>query len=64
MGISIAIVNNLHRKIPNLMNSVEIAFEIKSYLKKHKKSRSLVNRRKVHPASELKHVEEIRLSKS
>jgi len=58
MGISIAIVNNLHRKIPNLIEFVEIAFEIKSYLKKHKKSRSLVNRRKVHPASELKHVEE------
>lgn len=61
MGISIAIVNNLHREISNLIEFVEIAFEIKSYLKKHKKSRSLVNRRKVHPAIESKHVEEDRL---
>ncbi|MBU2541573.1 MAG: diguanylate cyclase [Candidatus Omnitrophica bacterium] len=46
MGLSIAIVNNLHRNINNLIEFVEIAFEIKSYLKKHKHSRSLVNRRK------------------
>ncbi len=47
MGLSIAIVNNSHRDINNLIEFVEIAFEIKSYLKKHKRSRSLVNRRKV-----------------
>lgn len=58
MGISIAIVNNLHRKINSLIEFVEIAFEIKSYLKKHKKSRSLVNRRKAHSVPEAAHVEE------
>lgn len=56
MGISIAIVNNLHRKINSLIEFIEIAFEIKSYLKKHKKSRSLVNRRKVHPKEVIEHI--------
>lgn len=49
MGISISIVNNLHRNITNLIEFIEIAFEIKRYLKRHKHSRSLVNRRKASP---------------
>jgi DNA-binding response OmpR family regulator len=47
MGISIAIVNNAHRQISSLIEFIEIAFEIKHYLKQHQHSRSLVNRRKI-----------------
>ncbi len=60
MAISIAIVNNVHREISSLIEFVEIAFEIKRYLKQDKHSRSLVNRRKARQDYELKKEDELR----
>lgn len=45
MGISIAIVNNVHRKISSVIELTEIASEIKKHLKTLPGSKFLVNRR-------------------
>jgi len=45
MGISIAVVNNKLRKIKNVLELTEIAFEIKKHIKTIKGSKFLVNRR-------------------
>ncbi|MBI5872891.1 MAG: diguanylate cyclase [Candidatus Omnitrophica bacterium] len=45
MGLSIAIVNNRSLKIRSIFELIEIAFEIKKFLKKHHTSNYLVNRR-------------------
>ncbi|MFA5038774.1 MAG: diguanylate cyclase [Candidatus Omnitrophota bacterium] len=45
MGLSIAIVNNLNFNVPSIFQLIEVAFEIKNFLKKHATSNYLVNRR-------------------
>ncbi len=45
MGLSIAIVNNRTIRIQTKFELIEIAFEIKKFLKKHPSSNYLVNRR-------------------
>ncbi len=45
MGLSIAIVNNHNFKIASIFQLIEVAFEIKNFLKKHHASNYLVNRR-------------------
>jgi len=45
MGLSIAIVNNRNFKIASIFHLIEVAFEIKNFLKKHHTSNYLVNRR-------------------
>lgn len=45
MSISVAIVNNNNYKISNVVELIEIAFEIKKYLKSIEGSKFLVNRR-------------------
>jgi diguanylate cyclase (GGDEF)-like protein len=45
MSISIAIVNNKNRQISNLVELIEVAFEIKKYLKSISGSKFLINRR-------------------
>ncbi|MEW6008561.1 MAG: diguanylate cyclase [Candidatus Omnitrophota bacterium] len=60
MAISIAIVNNVDRQINSLIEFVEIAFEIKRYLKQDKHSSSLVNRRKARYDYEIKKEDELK----
>lgn len=45
MGLSIAIVNNVNFRIHSIYQLIEVAFEIKNFLKKHPASNYLVNRR-------------------
>lgn len=45
MGLSIAIVNNQKANANSIFHLIEIAFEIKNFLKKHSKSNYLINRR-------------------
>lgn len=45
MGLSIAIVNNLNFGVHSIFQLIEVAFEIKNFLKKHSSSNYLVNRR-------------------
>ncbi len=45
MSISVAIVNNKNRQVTNVVELIEVAFEIKKYLKSISGSKSLVNRR-------------------
>lgn len=45
MGLSVAIVNNKTSNIRSIFELIEIAFEIKKFLKKHHASNYLVNRR-------------------
>lgn len=54
MSISIAIVNNVHRQMNSLIEFIEIAFELKGYLKQQAHSKSMSNRRKIHQPVSLK----------
>ncbi|MDD5018854.1 MAG: diguanylate cyclase [Candidatus Omnitrophica bacterium] len=45
MGLSIAIVNNRNFTVASIFQLIEVAFEIKNFLKKHHASNYLVNRR-------------------
>ena len=46
MSIAIAVINNKFRKIDNIIQLTEIAFEIKRYLKTTSKSSYLIDRRR------------------